>query len=55
MQQTRKGGSWQFGMKLDVGTDLRGLVHTVIATGARAADITQMPQLFAWPGARDFW
>jgi IS5 family transposase len=42
MKQTRKGGSWHFGMKLHVGTDLRGVVHSVTATDARAADITQL-------------
>ncbi len=45
MKQTRKGGSWHFGMKLHVGTDLRGVVHSVTATDAGAADITQLPQL----------
>ncbi|HEY2484087.1 MAG TPA: IS5 family transposase [Candidatus Binataceae bacterium] len=42
MKQTRKGGSWHFGMKLHVGTDLRGVVHSVTATDAGAADITQL-------------
>src|SRR5262245_6789964 len=28
MKQTRKGKNWYFGMKLHIGTDLRGLVHT---------------------------
>lgn len=45
MKQTRKGGSWHFGMKLHIGTDPRGVVHRVIATDARAADITQLPAL----------
>jgi transposase, IS5 family len=40
-----KGKNWHFGMKLHVGTDLRGLVHTVKATHAGAADITQLPGL----------
>ncbi len=46
MKQTRKGKTWHFGMKLHVGTDLRGLVHTVRATHAGAADITQLPTCF---------
>lgn len=45
MHQTRKGKAWHFGMKLHVGTDLRGTVHHVQATDAKAADITQLPDL----------
>jgi len=45
MKQGRKGKSWHFGMKLHIGTDRRGLVHTVTATHAGAADITQFPEL----------
>ncbi|MGH7649457.1 MAG: IS5 family transposase [Gemmatimonadaceae bacterium] len=45
MQQTRKGNQWHFGMKLHVGTDVRGLVHHVRATAAGAADVTQLPDL----------
>lgn len=45
MKQTRKGHNWHFGMKLHIGADKRGLVHTVTATNAAAADITQLPQL----------
>ena len=32
MKQTRKGKNWHFGMKLHIGTDKRGIVHTVRAT-----------------------
>jgi IS5 family transposase len=32
-------------MKLHVGADKRGIVHTVTATDARTADITQLAQL----------
>jgi hypothetical protein len=32
-------------MKLHIGTDKRGIVHTVLATDARTADITQLPAL----------
>lgn len=45
MKQTRKGKQWHFGMKLHVGTDRQGLVHTVTATDAAQADITVMPEL----------
>jgi transposase, IS5 family len=45
MKQTRKRRTWHFGMKLHVGTDQRGIVHTVRATAASAADITQLPDL----------
>jgi IS5 family transposase len=39
MKQTRKGRNWHFGMKLHIGADTRGLVHTVRATDAAVADI----------------
>jgi IS5 family transposase len=45
MRQTRKGNTWYFGMKLHVGTDRRGLVHSLTATHAAEADISQMPYL----------
>lgn len=45
MRQTRKGKQWHFGMKLHVGTDVHGLVHSVTTTDAAAADITQLPGL----------
>ena len=45
MKQTRKGKNWHFGMKLHIGTDRRGIVHTVRATDAGVADITQLPEL----------
>ena len=32
-------------MKLHVGTDTRGIVHSLTATDAAAADITQLPAL----------
>jgi transposase, IS5 family len=32
-------------MKLHIGADKRGIVHTVLATDAPVADITQLPQL----------
>src|SRR6202022_1072856 len=45
MKQTRKGRNWPFGMKLHIGADKRGIVHTVRATAASVADITQLPDL----------
>jgi IS5 family transposase len=45
MHQTRKGKQWHFGMKAHVGTDRRGIVHSLATTDAAAADITQMHKL----------
>ncbi len=45
MKQTRKGKQWYFGMKLHIGADPRGRVHSVIATDAATADITQLGEL----------
>jgi IS5 family transposase len=45
MKQARKGKSWYFGMKLHVGTDRHGLVHSLVTTDAAQADIKQMAQL----------
>jgi len=45
MKQTRKGQQWYFGMKVHVGTDTRGLVHSITTTDAATADITQLPDL----------
>jgi IS5 family transposase len=45
MKQTRKGKNWHFGLKLHLGADQRGLVDTVTATNAAAADISQLPAL----------
>ncbi len=44
-QQTRKGKNWHFGMKLHIGTDRRGIVHSLTATHAANSDIQQLPQL----------
>ena len=39
MGATRKGGRWQFGMKLHVGVDSRTrLIHSVVATAAKVHD-----------------
>jgi IS5 family transposase len=45
MKQTRKGKSWHFGMKLHIGTDRRGIVHSLVATHAAASDLQQLPHL----------
>ena len=45
MKQTKKGNNWHFGMKFHVGTDRRGVVHSLTATHAATADITQMGEL----------
>jgi len=45
MKQTRKGKQWYFGMKVHIGTDPKGRVHSVVATDAATADITQLEEL----------
>jgi len=45
MRQTRKGKDWHFGMKAHVGTDLNGLVHSLVTTDAAQSDIGQLPKL----------
>lgn len=45
MTQTRKGNQWYFGMKVHIGTDRKGITHTVTTTTAKDADITQLPKL----------
>jgi IS5 family transposase len=45
MQQGKKGGGWHFGMKAHVGTDKRGIVHSLTATAANVHDLTEMPKL----------
>ena len=36
---------WHFGMKAHVGTDLNGLVHTLVTTHAGASEFAQLPKL----------
>jgi IS5 family transposase len=60
MRQTKKGNAWHFGMQLHVGTDPRGLVHTLTTTDAAQADVTQLPALVhgaerAIYGDRAYW
>lgn len=45
MKQTRKNNMWYFGMKVHVGTDKRGIVHSLTTTNAAAADIKEMENL----------
>ena len=45
MTQTKKGNQWYFCMKVHIGTDRKGIVHTVTTTTAKDADITQLPEL----------
>jgi transposase, IS5 family len=42
IKQTRKWNQWYFGMTVHVGSDTRGIVHTVTTTDAATADITQL-------------
>lgn len=42
MKQTKKGNTWHFGMKVHVGTDTQGLVHSVVVTPANTHDATVM-------------
>jgi IS5 family transposase len=60
MAQARKGNTYHFGMKVHVGTDLHGLVHSVSTTDAAAADVQQLPDLVhgeekALYGDRAYW
>ncbi len=46
MHQTKKGGTYFFGMKAHIGVDLHsGLVHTVVGTAANEHDVTQAAAL----------
>jgi IS5 family transposase len=45
MHQTRKGKNWHFGMKAHVGTDRRGIVHSLSTTAANVHDGNQMHRL----------
>lgn len=60
MRQTRKGNTWYFGMKVHVGTDPHGLVHSLTTSDAAQADVTQLPALLhgrerAVYGDRAYW
>jgi transposase, IS5 family len=45
MHQGRKGKDWHFGMKAHIGTDRRGIVHSLCTTAANVSDGTQMHKL----------
>ncbi len=46
MHQTKKGNQWYFGMKAHIGVDAEtGLTHSVAATAANVADVTQGHEL----------
>lgn len=45
MHQAKKGKDWHFGMKAHVGTDKRGIVHSLSTTPANVADISELPKL----------
>lgn len=45
MRQTKKGKDWHFGMKAHIGTDRRGIVHSLSTTAANVHDSTQMAKL----------
>ena len=45
MRQTKKGKDWHFGMKAHIGTDRRGIVHSLSTTAANVHDSTQMSKL----------
>jgi IS5 family transposase len=45
MRSTQKGNTWYFGMKIHIGTDPQGLVHSLVTTNAAEADLNQLPHL----------
>lgn len=60
MKQTRKGNAWYFGMKVHIGTDTQGRVHTLTATHANVNDVTVLPELLHGEervlyGDRGYW
>lgn len=60
MKQTRKGQMWYFGMKVHVGADRQGLIHSLTTTDAAQSDISQLPYLLRGEetvlyGDRAYW
>ena len=49
MRQTKKGNRWYFGMKVHVGTDKRGVVHSLVTTHAAEADMRLSLRWLRWP------
>lgn len=60
MRQTKKGNEWYFGMKVHVGTDVKGVVHHLSVTDAAQADMNELPELLhgeerALYGDKAYW
>lgn len=60
MRSTKKGNNWHFGMKVHIGTDKRGVVHSLVTTDAAQADGNQLPELIRGSegelyGDRAYW
>lgn len=60
MRSTKKGNMWHFGMKVHIGTDTRGIVHSLTTTDAAQSDFAQLPDLIHGEedelyGDRAFW
>jgi IS5 family transposase len=45
MKQTKKGNQWHFGMKMHIGTDTQGRVHSIAVTNAGVHDSQVMEDL----------
>lgn len=45
MKQTKKGNQWHFGMKMHIGSDTQGRVHSVVVTDASVHDSQIMDDL----------
>jgi IS5 family transposase len=45
MKQTRKGRNWHFGLKVHMGTDRRGVVHSLSVTHAAVSDLQELGPL----------
>lgn len=46
MSSTKKGNQWYFGMKAHIGTDVKGIVHSLEATAAKVHDKAQVALLY---------
>ena len=46
MSSTKKGNQWYFGMKAHIGTDTKGIVHSLEATAAKVHDKAMMTLLY---------
>ena len=52
MHQTKKGKDWHFGMKAHVGTDRRGIVHSLSTTAAKSPTSARCPSCCTGRSAR---